>query len=263
MLKVVRAVSASVLALGLGACANDSALVELKGACQPAFKADVCTWAKTQGKNLVEVGAVVPLASIENAPAGPGSMDWPPVADAAIDLPEAARQPSGFTHLTVYWEPTGHPPGPYLTPHFDFHFYTITPAELATIDCKDEGKPTALPAGYSLNDEKLPPDMAKMIGVSTLVGLCIPKMGMHSLLTSEMESKEVFRGSMVIGYYHGKPVFIEPMLTKAMLLEKKSFDLPVPDVPGLAGPHPTKFHADYDAAKQSYRFIFSDFKPAA
>jgi hypothetical protein len=50
-------------------------------------------------------------------------------------------------------------------------------------------------------------------------------MGMHSLLTSELESTDTFRGSMVIGYYHGTPIFIEPMLTRSLLLEKRSFDL--------------------------------------
>ena len=190
-------------------------------------------------------------------------MAWPPVAEAVLELPEASRQASGLQNLTMYWEAMGHPPGPYMTPHFDFHFNVVPTAEIAAIDCKDESKPTALPAAYSLTDQKLPPDMAKAIGVSTLVGICVPGMGMHSLLTSEMQSKETFRGSMVVGYYHGKPIFVEPMLTKAMLMEKKSFDLAIPEVPGLAVAHPTKFHAEYDAAKQSYRFVFSEFKPAA
>jgi hypothetical protein len=49
------------------------------------------------------------------------------------------------------------------------------------------------------------------------------------------------------------------MVTKAMLMEKKSFDLAIPQIPGLAGTHPTKFHAEYDATKQAYRMIFSAF----
>ena len=69
-------------------------------------------------------------------------------------------------------------------------------------------------------------------------------------------------GGVKIGYYKGKPIFIEPMIAKAMLMKKESFDLPIPDVPGLAGPHPTKFHAEYDAAQQAYRFTLSAFVPA-
>ena len=77
-----------------------------------------------------------------------------------------------------------------------------------------------------------------------LTGLCVPQMGMHSLLTSEMESTGLFRGTMVIGYYQGKPVFIEPMITKEMLLEQKAFELPIPAIPGLAGNRPRSFRPD-------------------
>lgn len=252
--------SGALLAVAIGACAREAPVVEVKGNCGDAYGGQVCTWAKTQGKNVVEVGAVVPLSSIENAPAN-DAMVWPPAPIARLELPQAVQQQGGLTELTMYWEAMGHPPGPYMTPHFDFHFYTVAPTEQAAIDCKDLNKPSALPPAYGLPDIPLPPDMAKMMGVPTLVGLCVPQMGMHSLLATEMESKEPFRGSMVIGYYHAKPVFIEPMLTKAMLMEQKSFDLPIPAVPGL-GAHPTKFHAEFDAAQKSYRFTFSGFAPA-
>jgi hypothetical protein len=64
---------------------------------------------------------------------------------------------------------------------------------------------------------------------------------------------------MVIGYYKTKPIFIEPMISRAMLLEKKSFELPIPTVPGMTGPHPTTFRADYDATANAYRFVFANF----
>ena len=178
-------------------------------------------------------------------------------------MPEPVRQQGGLTQLTMYWEAGGHPPGAYMTPHFDFHFYTVAPSERAAMDCKDLSKPATLPAAYGLPDIPLPPEMARMMGVPALIGLCVPQMGMHALLASEIERKDAFSGSMVIGYYKGKPIFIEPMVSKAMLMEKKSFDLPIPDVPGLAGAHPTKFHAEYDATQQAYRFTFSVFTPAS
>lgn len=252
------AVAACVLSLMVLACARKPApIVEATGECAEAHGAQVCTWTRSQGDSLIEVGATVPLASIENAPATE-SMAWPPAAVATLDLPAAAQKSSGFAHFTMYWEAMGHPPGPYLTPHFDFHFYTLDRAGRLAIDCKDEARPAALPDAYALPDIPLPPMMAQMTGVPTLVGLCVPQMGMHSLLTSEMESKDLFRGTMVIGYYHAKPIFIEPMITKAMLMEKKSFDLPIPLVPGI-GTQPSKFHAAYDEAKQEYRLTFSGF----
>jgi hypothetical protein len=218
----------------------------------------VCTWAKVQGDSLLEVGAVVPIASIENSPAKE-PMAWPPASVAALDIPEAARQKSGLVHFTMYWESGGHPPGAYMTSHFDFHFNTIASKERSAIDCADVSKPAALPAAYVMPDIPLPPDMAKMMGVSALVGLCVPLMGMHAMPASELESKEPFRASMIVGYSRGKPIFVEPMVAKAMLMEKKPFDLVIPQIPGLAGEHPTKFHADYDAAKQEYRMTFSEF----
>jgi hypothetical protein len=47
------------------------------------------------------------------------------------------------------------------------------------------------------------------------------------------------------------------------LLEKRSFDLPIPSIPGMAGPHPRAFRAEYDAQQQLYHFVFSDFAPGA
>ena len=254
-------VSAVALAFAVAACTKNDALLDVKGTCADAYKAQVCTWARMKGQTLVEAGIVVPIASIENAPAVE-PMTWPPVALFTLDLPDAARQQGGLTQFTMYWEAGGHPPGAFMTPHFDFHFYMIANSELAAMDCKDVSKPAALPASFVLPDIALPPDMAKMMGVSTLVGLCVPHMGMHAILTSEVERKDGFSGTMVIGYYRGKPIFIEPMLAKAMLMKKESFDLPIPDIPRFAGLHPTKFHAEYDAAQQAYRFSFSAFTPA-
>ena len=251
-----------VLAAVLCACAKEVPVVEVMGECADVHQAELCTWARMQGTTVVAVGATVPLASIENA-SDDVHVTWPPAMAAALRMPESVQQQAGLAELTVFWEPHGHPPGPYLTPHFDFHFYTITPADRVAIDCIDETKPSVLPTGYSLPDVTLPPPMAEMAGVSTLIGLCVAEMGMHSLLTSELESTDTFRGSIVIGYYHGVPIFIEPMVTRELLLEKRSFDLPIPSIPGMTGGYPRAFHAEYDALQQLYHFTFSDFAPGA
>jgi hypothetical protein len=259
-----RAELAKCLALSIlaSACAKEVPIVEVQGACGGVFKGQVCTWARTKGDSLLDVGAVVPIASIEGAP-GDAMPAWPPVAEAKLKLPDAVQSKTGLTQLTVFWEAMGHPPMQFMTPHFDFHFYLTPIGEEMTYSCKDLSKPAALPAGYTLPDQELPPDMAKMMGVATLVGICVPTMGMHSLPTSEMERKDTFHGDMVVGYYGAKPIFIEPMLTKAMLMEKKSFDLPIPTIPGLTSVYPRTFHAEWDDKGQSYRFVFSGFAPGA
>ena len=241
----------------LWACGSNVPIVEVQGECADAFQAQLCTWARMQGTRVVAVGLTVPTASIENAP-DDQPMVWPPAITATLRMPEVAHRPAGLTELTVFWEAHGHPPGPYLTPHFDFHFYTIPRAERSAIDCTDETKPSVMPAGYSLPDVTLPPPLAEMARDTILTGLCVRQMGMHSLLTTELESTGTFRGTMVVGYYRGLPIFIEPMLTRSLLLEKRSFDLPIPSIPGMAGAYPRAFRAEYDARRQLYQFVFSD-----
>jgi len=252
----------TVLVLLAAACANEVPIVEVQGDCGTAFNGQVCTWARMKGDSVLDAGAIVPMAAIEGAPAET-PMVWPPIATAKLKLPAAAQSKTGFSQLTMFWEAMGHPPTQFMTPHFDFHFYVVPAGEEMTYDCKDLSKPSTLPASYVLPDEELPPDMAKMVGVGTLIGICVPNMGMHSLPTSEMERKDIFRGNMVVGYYGGKPIFIEPMLTKAMLMERKSFDLAIPTIPGLVGNYPRSFRAEYDEKRQTYRFIFSAFAPGA
>jgi hypothetical protein len=262
----LRAVIITLVVTGSFGCSKDDSssepqevsISETQGACADIHQSQVCTWAKMQGETLLEVGATVPIGAIENAPAD-AAMVWPPVPVATLDIPEVARQKSGMTNLTVFWEPHGHPTPAFLVPHFDFHFNGISSAELDAIDCKDLTKPASLPTGYSLPDFDLPPEMTTMMGVKTMVGLCVPKMGMHAIPTVDVERKDSFTGSLIVGYTVGKPIFFEPMISKALLMKKESFDLPMPAVPGLTGPQASKFRAEYDTQKQEYRLIFSGF----
>lgn len=224
----------------------------MQGGCAALYGADVCTWATLDGAgSLVEFGATVPLAAIEAAPHDM-AMAWPPVMGAAVAMPAEVVAAAGVDHLTVYWEAHGHPPGPYLTPHFDFHFYNVSTAVREAIDCSDTTKPAALPEGYGMVDVEIP-------GIGMLVGLCVPSMGMHALLESELASENLFSGTMVVGYDRGTPLFFEPMITRDLLTKRQSFDLPMPTLPELpAGVrYPQRYRADYDAATDSYRFVFS------
>jgi hypothetical protein len=211
-----------------------------------------------EGDAVVEVGATVPMASIEGAP-DDWPFTWPVTTSAVVDMPEPAVRQTGVSHLTMYWEPMGHPPATYLVPHFDFHFYLIPPEERLAIDCSQLSKPSEPPEGYSLPDEQLPPELVEITGVETLIGVCVPEMGMHALVTAEMESPEPFDGTMIVGYYEEMPIFLEPMISRSLLLERRSFDLTVPAVPGIRGEQPTMFRAEYDAGQDAYRFTFSEF----
>ena len=236
------------LVIGLAAC-NKQQVVQ--GECRPVHGADVCVWGETSGNVLVAFGATIPVGSVENAPAD-APMVWPPVTAAVIPLPEAVSSATGFKVLTLYWEAHGHPPGPYLVPHFDFHFNTISADELSAIDCADSTRPGQLPAAYELPDVDIP-------GIGMLLGLCVPKMGMHALLGAELHAATTFQKAMLVGYYRGRPIFVEPMITRATLLERRSFSLDIPDVPDrpTSERYPTTFRADYDSTTQTYKFVFS------
>jgi hypothetical protein len=250
-IKATAAVLTAVVLAGCAAAKGQEPRTE-QGECVDVFGASVCSWAVFDGTGgVVEFGATVPLAAIERAPHDM-EMTWPPVANATVQMPAELTTATGVDHLTIYWEPHGHPPGAYLTPHFDFHFYNISNGSRGAIDCADETKPAALPADYGMVDIAIP-------DLGMLVGLCVPEMGMHALLTSELQSDEIFNGTMVIGYYHGAPIFFEPMIARDMLMRRRSFQLPMPAVSGLPGGvrYPQSFRAEYDRSADAYRFIFS------
>jgi len=73
-------------------------------------------------------------------------------------------------------------------------------------------------------------------------------MGMHSLLGAERHAATPFQKTMIVGYYGGRPIFVGPMMTRATLLERRSFSLDMPDVPDRPASvhYPTKFLAAND-----------------
>lgn len=256
------AVLGGAFAFALVGCAADSepevevATETIMGDCGSVHGADICTWGETTGDDVTAFGATIPMDVITNAPEDL-PMVWPPLQAAKLNLPDAVAAATGFHVLTVFWEPHGHPPGPYLTPHFDFHFYSMTDEARMAIDCVDTSKPSAIPAGYTLPDVNIPE-------IGDLSGLCVPTMGMHSLLASELESTEIFEKTMVVGYWNGESIFIEPMITQASLMGRQNFALEIPEIPGkpAGARYPTQFRADYDSTGNAYRFVFSNF-PAA
>lgn len=233
----------ALLLAGTAACSRERVV---QGECLTYNGADVCTWGRMAGSRVVAFGATVPFKSVENAPAEM-AMGWPPKADAILSLPPAVQAATGFDNLSIFWEPHGHPPGPYLTPHFDFHFNMISKADIAKIDCADSTKPAAMPASYELPDVAIPQ-------LGTLIGICVPGMGMHALPTAELHSTSLFRQTLVVGYYHQKPIFLEPMIARASLLEKRTFGLDLPAVAGVQGP--AAFVARWDSTAEEYQFTF-------
>jgi len=221
--------------------------------CADVLQAQVCTWAVMQGQEAVELGATVPMSLLESVTT-PADMIWPPQELVSVPVPEDARQALGFDHMAINWEAFGHPPESFVTPHFDFHFYNVSSDAVGAIDCSDESKPSALPSRYALPDIDVP-------GMGEFIGLCVPHMGMHAMLSDEVDDPAPFEASLVVGYYAGRPIFIEPMVSRDELLKGQDFSLPMPAVGGLpAGVrYPTRFRAEYDQVNKQYQLIFSGF----
>lgn len=232
--------------------ASTAASPTISRACGLVLASQVCVSAVLDGSEVRQLDVTVPLRLIEAVPSEV-EMSWPPEEMAAIVLPDDVRAAIGIVRLGINWEAHGHPPGPLLTPHFDFHFYNIGDDELDVLNCVDESKPVSLPYGYVLPDIDVP-------GLGVLRGLCVPRMGMHAMPENEVTGEEPFRATMVMGYYGGSPIFFEPMVSRARLLERADFALELPRVATPEGVrYPTAFAAEYDATTDHYRFVMTGF----
>ena len=238
------------LTVSLTAC-SDTRVVE--GDCRDVYGGDVCTWAEFSDEQLTAVGVTFPMRSAEDAPPEL-RMVWPPEPVAVLGLPAGVAEATGLTHFELNWEHRGHPPETFMEPHFDFHFYTIGKEELEAVYCTDASKPHELPDGYVLPDA-LDPEHG------LLTGLCVPAMGMHAMPTAQLESPDKFTATMLLGYYGGELIFVEPMISRAALLRGQSIALDVPAVDGVAEGIllPTSFMAEYDEARAEYRLRLSGF----
>lgn len=221
------------------------------GSCGSLFGTKVCTAYQMRAGKVISFSLRVPVAMIEHAPANV-PMVWPPKADLNVHFAPVVEKQTGFRYANIYWNAHGHGPATYLVPHFDFHFYFVPERQVETINCKDTVKPRAVPVGYAL-----PPD-ENVPQIGEVVGACVPNMGMHAAPDTDFNSKSPWKGSLLVGYYDGKPIFVEPMITTALLLQKHSFSLPVP--PGIAPAahvrYPRSFRAVYLAKAQAYDFTF-------
>ncbi|MFC4358256.1 hypothetical protein ACFO0N_09890 [Halobium salinum] len=157
-----------------------------------------------------------------------------------LDFPEVGDTP--FTVMGFDWGPMGHPPGPWMTPHFDVHFYTI-PEE--TVKGIGPGI-----AEYDIPDERMPEGYvtAGALGAPREI---VPQMGEHLLdpTTPELGGAE-FTHTLIWGVSDldgdgvGEMTFVEPMITRKFLNGLKGTvrgDVALPEVVPEAGYYPTQY----------------------
>lgn len=189
------------------------------------------------------------LALTETALAGLPTAPVGPMFDLALPTGAAAGQ-LPFDHISLGWNPSGHDPLPiYQAPHFDVHFYLQSMAAQHTItldDPKGDIFPAAgrLPAGYVTAPNSAP-------------ARTIPMMGRHWVdpTSPEYAPGGAFTHTFIYGSYDGRVTFMEPMLTKALLVPGVGVEQAIkqPTVYETAGKYfPTKYAIRYDAGTREY-----------
>lgn len=224
----------------------------------------VTTWARVlRGEVVKEVGVTIPVALFDHQPLEDG--DGPAGAIASLAFPQLVQEQTFFNHFELQSEPEGHvaPPGSVnpdrnRVPHFDFHFYAISEDVVWEIPLVRPPS-LALPA---VPAERLPEGYIQP-GFSQL------QMGRHSSPAWSLLDPNPLSAIMIAGFLpavEGLPdprqmQFIEPMISREVLLERNDFELPVPmpDVFGRLMHYPTKCEAEYDADLDAYHFVFSEF----
>ncbi len=162
-------------------------------------------------------------------------------APTVLPLPAQAASATVFDHLSLDWEPAGHEPaGLYDRPHFDVHFYLISQAQRQAI-------------GFAPDE---PAPVADAIAQDYVSGqTVVPAMGQHWFdPTDPNNTPGNFSYTFIYGYHQGSMVFLEPMVTRAMLLSRNevSTDIKQPKSYPKPGYYPTHYSIRFDEAARAY-----------
>jgi hypothetical protein len=207
----------------------------------------------------LEVGVALDSAALHGLPArdpnntsGHGDMH-----EFILNLPTQAPAPYKFVELD--WNPAGHGE-PYLAPHFDFHFYTISVAERNAIDPSDPqwaAKAGRLPdADYIREGFACPCTLLGMPAAQTAV----PRMGQHLIDPRSPEfAGKPFTTTYIVGTWDGRVVFEEPMITRDFILATTDATIPLPAAKRghSAGWLPGAYRVSYDASSKEYRIALT------
>lgn len=137
-----------------------------------------------------------------------GALSGLPMDHANFVLPfhKKAEEVTPFDHVYFNWNPHGHPPFFFETPHFDIHFYMTSSEERMKITMDDP-----------LMEQLPPPAYWPQGYVPTPGGEA--QMGKHWInpASPEICCNQPFTHTMIWGSYAGEFTFIEPMVTQAYL----------------------------------------------
>ena len=230
----------------------------------------------------VEVGVALTEGAMEGLP-GPNPHAAHMAAASAhehvdnhvylLSLPDRGIKPYRFVELD--WNPGGHePPGIYDQPHFDFHFYTISPEERAAIVPSD---PQFQMKADMLPTEAYRPPFYIMAAPPGASAPGVPLMGVHWVDVRSPELQKMlgkpdayrpFTTTFIYGSWAGRFTFVEPMITRAHIMSKKSatdstqrnelISVPTAQRYNPAGYYPSAYRIVWDAEAQEYRIALTE-----
>lgn len=246
------AVACAVVVAGLAACGTEAAAPADRTYRGPQVAVGAgMAWSEMvfdSSDELVELSVAFTEGALTNLPA------TLPNTEFIIPMPTQAPA-SVYNHIGINWQPNGHPPPMvYTVPHFDVHYYLIS---MAARDAMTPADPAyAAKIAKAPASGEAPPSYA-----SDPQG--IPRMGTHwTDQTSHEFHGSPFTNTMVYGFYDGKMVFIEPMMTKAFLDSKpnETKSLKVPTKYPAPGRYPTSYRVAYDATTKEYHVTLLSFQ---
>jgi hypothetical protein len=182
--------------------------------------------------------------------------------DFVLPLPAelTGRSDIPFGWAMVNWNPHGHPPQPWSVPHFDIHFYQISPEAVDAIRLG--------PCGIFMNcddfQRAIKPVPAKYINADHIsVEAAVAQMGNHLIDSKTPElgtPPQPFTHTWIFGAYDSHVIFHEVMVTADFLKAGADVcaDIKQPEAWETAGYYPTRycFHNEADGA---VRVFMKDF----
>lgn len=181
----------------------------------------------------------------------------------ALPAEAAGRADIPFGWVMANWNPEGHPPEPWLPPHFDIHFYQVSEKQVDDIrvgpcgifvHCEDfQSALRPVPAKYVHPEH---------VNVEAVVG----RMGNHLIDSKTPEfgkPPKPFTHTWIYGAYDGRIIFHEVMLTRAFLAEgpaETCNQIKQPAAWRVAGYYPTRYCVSRSAAEKAYTISLEGFR---
>jgi hypothetical protein len=186
-----------------------------------------------------------------------------------VQLPQ--QHASAFKFVELDWNPQGHG-DPYAEGHFDFHFYTISEADVHGIMPSDPQY--AAKAAKNPPASAIPPfyfEPASALGIPPEAA-AVPMMGMHWLdlrapeiqgMLGNPDGYKPFTSTFIYGAWDGQLIFMEPMITRSHILAKREATdpavrdqvIPISTSPSFpaGGFRPNAYRIAWDAQSREFR----------